>query len=54
MCEKPQSLARREKFWKETYHTEEKGHMHNVLYQYCAGCCSQYIDAWEKILFYDC
>lgn len=38
----------------ENYHTEDKGGMGNVLYNYCGGCCAKYVDAWERILFYDC
>lgn len=38
----------------ENYHTEDHGGMHNVLFSFCAGCCAGYVEAWEKILFWEC
>lgn len=53
-CVVPKSIAKRQKFFEENYHTEENGAMNNVLMAYCQGCCSKFIEAWEKVLFYDC
>jgi len=53
-CLLPASKSKRQHFFEERYHVKKDGGFKNLIINYCADCCSTYIESWEKLLHYGC
>jgi len=53
-CLLPASKSKRQNFFEQRYHLKHDAGHKNLIINYCADCCSSFIEAWERLLHYGC